>query len=89
MALPSNGHHVHSDGYFSERGEADQERMLEELADEIEQIDGVLDAYPDMDRIEVEYTGDEATLQDVRWEIDGWSCAITETHDEWFEIRPE
>jgi len=89
MALPDNNHHVHSDGYYSEKGEADQDRMLEELADEIEQIDGVESVYPESDRIEVEYDGEEATMQDVRWEVNGWSCGVTDVHDDWFEIRPE
>jgi hypothetical protein len=89
MALPDNDHHVHSDGYYSEKGEADQDRMLEELADEIEQIDGVESVYPESDRIEVEYNGDEGVVQDARWEADGWTCGVTDVHDDWFEIRPE
>lgn len=89
MALPKNTHHVHSDGYYSEKGKADQERMLVELADEIEEIDGVEAVYPEGDRIEVEYDGDDAVIQDARWEANGWSCDVTAVHEDWFEIRPE
>lgn len=49
MALPSNDHHVHSDGYRSDRGEPNRMRLMEEIADEIEQIDAVQAVYPDED----------------------------------------
>jgi len=89
MSLPKNTYRVHSDGYYSDKGEVDQDRMLDELADEIEEIDGVEAVYPEGDRIEVEYNGDDGAVQDARWEANGWSCDVTSVHDGWFEIRPE
>lgn len=91
MANPDNSHHVHSDGYRSDKGDPDQMRLLEDVADEIEQIDGVFGAYPDEDLdgpyVEVDYDGDESTAQDVRWECDGWSCSVTRVTDNWIQVR--
>jgi len=88
MALPSNDHHVHSDGYYSDKGEVDQDRMLDELADEIDQIPGVLDVWPEADRIEVEYDGEHETYMRVEEEAEEWDCGVPSVSDDWLEVRP-
>lgn len=88
MALPSNDHHVHSDGYRSDRGEVDRERMLIEMADEIEQIDGVTDVWPEEDRVEVEYNGDHSVYEQCEDIAAEWGCSVPTVNDEWLEVRP-
>jgi hypothetical protein len=84
MALPKNSHHVHSDGYYSEKGEADLDRMLEELADEIEQIPGVLNVWP-----EVEHDGEPETYEQIEDEAAEWDCGVTSVSGDWCMIRRE
>lgn len=88
MALPSNDYHVHSDGYRSDRGSVDTDRMLAELADEIVQIDGVRDVWPDEACIEVTYDGEHETYEQCERIADDWDCVVPSVSDEWLEVRP-
>lgn len=89
MALPSNDHHVHSDGYYSDKGEIDTGRMMEELADEIEQVPGVQGVWPEEDRVEVEYDGNNETYEECEEIAAEWNCRIPTVGDEWLEVRPK
>jgi hypothetical protein len=93
MALPTNDHHVHSDGYTSEKGEPDQMRMMEELADEIEQIIGVESVWPENGPegpyIEVEYDGDHETYVECEDTAVEWNCGVVSDSMNLIEIRPD
>lgn len=89
MALPSNDHHVHSDGYTSDRGEPDQARMLDEIADEIEQIPGVLNVWPDDEMVEIDYDGSSDTYVEIEETIDEWACTVEPVRDDWCEVWPD
>lgn len=92
MALPSNDHHVHSDGYFSEQGDADDERMVEELADNLSQLPIVQSVYPDTDMVgpyvEVEYSGSEMAHMEIEDEVFEWGCHTEVISDRVIEVRP-
>lgn len=91
MALPTNEHHVHSDGYRSDKGDPDRDRMMRELADEIAEIPGVVDVWPDEDLdgpyVEVEYDGDYSTYEEIEAVADEWDCAVPSVSDDWLEVR--
>lgn len=86
MALPTNDHHVHSDGYTSDLGDPDLGRMLVELGDELEQLSGVQNVWPDEELIEIEYDGADARER-IEDEAREWGCVITAEGDGWCEIR--
>lgn len=97
MALPDNDHHVHSDGYYSDKGEPDPMRMMEEVADDIEQLDFVQAVYPDEDLdgpyVEVEYRPDYAggdhfeRVEDI---AEDFGCGVVTISDDdgLLEVRP-
>lgn len=94
MALPTNDHHVHSDGYYSERGDADEGRMLMELADEIEQIQGVQSVRAYDAHIEIEYTPDYDggdRFDHIAQTAAEFGCDVTTISDDegLLEVRPE
>jgi len=93
MAQPNNGHYAHSDGYRSDRGSPDKERMMVELCDDLEQIDGVSDVIWDTDingpYADVTYDGDASTRSTIEWTVDGWTSGVVAESDEWLEVRPE
>lgn len=91
MARPKNDHHVHSDGYRSEKGEPDPMRMVEEMADEIEaQLD--VDAYPDSDfdgpYIEVEFRDDVDVRDRVETIVQRWDSNVVVEAEDYLEVRP-
>jgi len=93
MALPSNDHHVHSSGYFSEQGEADTERMVEELADSINEMGVTHNVYPDVDSdgpfIEVEFDDVEDAHMQIEDEAFEWGCHTEKLSDGLLEVRIE
>jgi hypothetical protein len=98
MALPDNGHHVHSDGYSSEKGNSDPMRLIEDVADEIEQEPSVTAVYPDEDLdgpyIEVEYEPDYvdgSRFEQIETIAEDYGCRVTTVSDDdgLLSIRPE
>lgn len=84
MALPTNDHHVHSDGYRSDKGEPDMDRKLREMADECEEIPGVESVWPEADYVEVEHDQAGGAIEDL---ARSWDCIVE--HGDVAVIRPE
>lgn len=91
MARPSNDHHVHSDGYFSDKGSRDVERMMAELAADAEALSGVVRATSGDDTdgpyVEIE-TDSDVQCDEIESVIDDWGCAVSDQGDSWLLIRP-
>ena len=95
MALPDNGHHVHSDGYTSDRGEPDMIRMMEDVTDEIESVPGIESVASEEDTdgpyAEVEYDGEYETMDEVESVAEQYECAVISVNSRrgWMEVRPK
>jgi hypothetical protein len=93
MALPTNGHHVHSDGYYSERGGVDEQQMMDALADTCEMIDGVSESVPRMGAnsayVEIECDGLASTLDDIESTANRYDAVVhrVDRDDGLVEIR--
>lgn len=92
MVISSNDHKVHTDDHHEQRGPSDWGAMLDDLADEIGQIDGVTAAEPDRDidgaYLVVDHDGDERVEHAVRDVLSEWACTAPRTGDDWIEVRP-
>jgi hypothetical protein len=91
VAIPKNGHHVHSDGYRSDRGEHDPERLLDEVRDDVEQIECVTSVQRNED-IDGPYLTVEMDCHEsdaIESALDGWDCRVTSVGDDWCYVRPE
>lgn len=86
MALPSNDHHVHSDGYRSDRLEYSKEAMLERAADDFEEIDGVDRVEANVNNIEMDMDGETATFEEICAVVDDWNLTIGEWHSGGFVV---
>lgn len=93
MAQPDNGHYAHSDGYRSDRGTLNHDRMMAEVADDLGPIAGVSDVAWDTDLdgpyIELEYDGGESTRTAIQPVVTDWNCAVTMETKRSLELRPE
>lgn len=91
MALPGNDHYAHSDGYYSDKGEPDTERMMVEVADDLEQIDGVesvrIEEDIDGPYVEVEYDSSAVVRDEIEDVAVDWDCRVPTEGDDWCDIR--
>ena len=88
MALPGNEYRVHSDGYTSDRGSVDPERVLIELGNELRHIPGVQSVGVDESEVEVHYDGTYSTYEQIESEATEWAVTVHSVGDEWLAIRP-